>query len=63
VPRRARVIIAKAGKAKARLVQLADCALREPGGWEGKVWIADDFEPLPLEIVESAARLLRPIGG
>ena len=44
-------------------MQLADCALREPGGWEGKVWIADDFEPLPLEIVESAARLLRPIGG
>jgi prevent-host-death family protein len=43
------IIIAKAGKPKARLVPLGDRARpREPGGWEGKVWVADDFdEPLP----------------
>ena len=47
------IIIAKAGKPKARLVPLADCGLRKPGGWEGKVWVADDFdEPLPPEILE-----------
>ena len=42
---------------------LADRALRKPGGWEGKVWVADDFdEPLPPEILESVARLLRTTG-
>jgi prevent-host-death family protein len=47
------IIIAKAGKPRARLVPLADRALRKPGGWEGKVWVADDFdEPLPPEILE-----------
>jgi prevent-host-death family protein len=47
------IIIAKAGKPKARLVALADRALRKSGGWEGKVWVADDFdEPLPPEILE-----------
>jgi hypothetical protein len=25
---------------------------REPGGWEGKVWVAEDFdEPLPPDIL------------
>lgn len=47
------IIIAKAGRPKARLVPLASRAgLREPGGWEGKVWVAEDFdEPLPPEIL------------
>ncbi len=47
------IIIAKAGKPKARLVPLADrAAPRQPGGWEGKVWVADDFdEPLPADIL------------
>ncbi len=46
-------IIAKAGKPKARLVPLADrAAPRQRGGWEGKVWVADDFdEPLPADIL------------
>jgi len=46
------IIIAKAGKPLAKLVPLA--ARREPrkpGGWEGKVRIADDFDdPLPDEL-------------
>lgn len=48
------IIIAKAGKPRARLVPLADRGeLRRPGGWEGKVWIAENFdEPLPAEILK-----------
>ena len=38
------IIIAKGGKPKAGLVPLADSGLRKPGGWEGKVWVADDFD-------------------
>ena len=47
------IIIAKAGKPKARLVPLAERAEpRRPGGWEGKVWVAEDFdEPLPADIL------------
>ncbi len=44
-------VIAKAGKPTARLVPLpAATTPRVPGGWEGKLWVADDFdEPLPPE--------------
>lgn len=46
------IVIAKAGKPQAKLVPLAKAAQpRQPGGWEGRVYIADDFdEPLPEEI-------------
>lgn len=49
------IIIAKAGKPKARLVPLAGRAEpRRPGGWEGKVWVAEDFdEPLPADVLAS----------
>ena len=50
------IIIAKAGKPKARLVPQADRTFRKPGGWEGKVWVADDFDkPLPPEILDGFA--------
>ena len=47
------IIIAKAGKPKARLVPVADTeAPRQAGAWVGKVWIADDFdEALPEELI------------
>jgi prevent-host-death family protein len=47
------IIIAKAGKPKARLVPLAERGQsRRPGGWEGKVWVAEDFDdPLPADIL------------
>ena len=47
------IIIAKAGKPTARLSPVKKSpALRQPGGWEGKVFIAEDFdEPLPEEIL------------
>jgi len=39
------IIIAKAGKPMARLVSLtAAMHPRTPGGWEGKVWLAEDFD-------------------
>lgn len=43
------IVIAKAGTPMARLVPLAGIErARTPGGWEGVVWIADDFDaPLP----------------
>ena len=46
------IVICKAGKPRARLVPIALPARRVPGGWEGRVWIADDFDdPLPPEIL------------
>ena len=49
----AEIIIAKAGTPKARLVPLEKRKQsRKPGGWEGQVWIADDFDDeLPGEIL------------
>ena len=46
------IIIAKAGKALAKLVPLPKARVpRKPGGWEGKVRMAEDFDqPLPAEL-------------
>jgi prevent-host-death family protein len=43
------IVIAKNGVPMARLVPMPrTAARRKPGGWDGKVWIADDFDaPLP----------------
>lgn len=42
------VVIAKAGRPVARLVKAKRDPPRQPGGWEGRVWISPDFdEPLP----------------
>lgn len=47
------IVIAKAGRPRARLVPLSEEKTpRQPGGWEGRVWVADDFDdPLPPEIL------------
>lgn len=47
------IVIAKAGKPKARLVPLEPPKPpRKPGGWEGQIWIADDFDDeLPPEVL------------
>jgi prevent-host-death family protein len=47
------IVIAKAGKPRARLVAFPRATvLRKPGGWEGKVQISDDFDdPLPEELL------------
>jgi antitoxin (DNA-binding transcriptional repressor) of toxin-antitoxin stability system len=46
------IIIARAGRPVARLVALAEPAAhpRKPGGWQGKVSIAPDFDELPSDI-------------
>jgi prevent-host-death family protein len=39
------IVIAKNGVPMAKLVSVAaNRAKRKPGGWEGQVWIADDFD-------------------
>jgi len=47
------IVIAKAGKPLAKLVSLVkDPKPRQPGGWEGQVYISEDFdEPLPEDIL------------
>lgn len=46
------IVIAKNGRPLARLVPIpAEKPSRTPGGWEGMVWIAEDFdEPLAPDI-------------
>ena len=47
------IVIAKAGKPRARLVSLRTKArLRRPGGSKGRIWIAADFDaPLPDDLL------------
>lgn len=45
------IVIAKAGKPIAKLVPYKETLEpRTLGGWEGRVWMADDFDELPEEI-------------
>ena len=46
------IIIAKSGRPRAKLVPVRGrMQRRKPGGWEGKVRIAKDFDaPLPLAL-------------
>lgn len=45
------IIIAKAGSPKAKLVPMTRRETRRPGGWEGQVFVSDDFdEPLPEDL-------------
>ena len=46
------IIIAKAGKPMAKLVPLApDRTPRKLGSMRGKIWMADDFDDTPEEII------------
>ena len=47
------IVVAVAGVPRARLLPRAEVRpRRKPGGWEGRIWIADDFDdPLPPEIL------------
>ncbi len=49
------IIIAKAGRPQAKLVPIAKSArLRQPGGWEGRVKMSNDFdEPLPDHLLDA----------
>ena len=49
------IVIAKAGRPLAKLVPLGEARRkREPGGWEGKVRVADDFDaPWPDDVLDA----------
>jgi prevent-host-death family protein len=50
----AEIIIAKAGKPRAKLVPFREPSRRRPGSAKGKIWIAADFDaPLPDALVEA----------
>ena len=51
------IVIAKAGKPRARLVPVSTAQKRRwPGGGKGKVWVADDFDaPLPPDLLAAFA--------
>jgi prevent-host-death family protein len=46
------VVIAKAGKPVAKLVKYEAEEPRKLGGWEGKVWVAEDFDETDTELIE-----------
>ena len=49
------IVIAKHNRPVARLVALESSARpRKPGGWEGQVWMAEDFDaPLPKDLEDA----------
>lgn len=48
------IILAKAGKPMAKLVPYdAPKEPRRPGGWKGRVWMADDFDETPQDVIDS----------
>jgi prevent-host-death family protein len=57
------IVIAKAGRPMARLVPLEACRpkkLREPGLLKGNVWIAEDFDEWPEDILASFEADIEP---
>ncbi len=50
----AEIIIAKAGKPRAKLVALRQAGQRTPGSAKGKIWIGADFDaPLPDALLDA----------
>jgi len=48
------VIIAKSGKPVARLIPYEEFKTpRKPGRWQGQIWIADDFDETPSEVIDA----------
>jgi prevent-host-death family protein len=57
------IVIAKAGKPMARLVPIAagrPKKLREPGLLKGKVWIVEDFDEWPEDILAAFGADIEP---
>lgn len=46
------IVIARNGKPVARLVALESPQRRGPGGWEGRVWMAPDFEEADAAVTQ-----------
>ncbi|MDQ3662721.1 MAG: type II toxin-antitoxin system Phd/YefM family antitoxin [Actinomycetota bacterium] len=54
VARGEEIVIGKAGKPVAKLIPYRQAeGARSPGGWEGRVRIASDFDELPPEIASA----------
>jgi prevent-host-death family protein len=54
VQRGREVVITRAGKPVAKLVPYVEARSgRTPGGWEGRAWIAPDFDELPDDILDA----------
>jgi prevent-host-death family protein len=52
----AEIIIAKAGRPRAKLVPIRESPRRQPGKGKGRVWVAKDFDaPLPKSLLKSFA--------
>lgn len=52
VQRGERVVISRAGRPVAELTPYqSDTRPRQLGGWAGQVWIADDFDELPDDVL------------
>ena len=50
----AEIVIAKAGRPKAKLVPFREAARRRPGRGKGRVWIGKDFDaPLPKGVLDA----------
>jgi prevent-host-death family protein len=46
------IVIAKAGRPVAKLIPYAESEEpRKMGGWKGRVWMADDFDELPPDLL------------
>jgi prevent-host-death family protein len=44
------IVISRAGKPAAKLVPIEKLGPRKLGGWEGRVWMAPDFDDFDKEI-------------
>lgn len=49
------IVITRAGRPIAKLVPYEGKPerLRAPGGWEGRVWVAPDFDVLPDDVLDA----------
>jgi prevent-host-death family protein len=46
------IVVTKAGRSVAKLVPYTEeDEPRKMGGWKGRVWIADDFDELPPDLL------------
>ena len=52
------IVITRAGRPVAKLVPYdgAGESRRTPGGWEGRVQVAEDFDELPADLLEAFER-------
>ena len=50
----AEIVIAKAGKPRAKLVPIREAERRRPGSAKGKIWMGADFDtPLPAPLLDA----------